>query len=409
VAGNVIIYTPVLRGFRFTSSSSVDSDMRLNIFAAHTDPGADIQKNYNILEGLVPNTIGYYDMGSAVSFLGKDARFDKNSPNAQNVLISGRFDGKSKSFVDTKEHVLEYNLTKAADGFDGKGNRAVLVSTLNAPTTIAAHKKWNAGGKQLMTYLSFDSKGNVLENVTFESASVKGNFGIYGAKDATYILGSINGNHDGYYMSVVGKPTLFQITKIQNNQVTAQTKMTIDELQALAVTSGGKKGKLDYGDLAYWKYEETGTGDHLIYTQHPGGMVVFQFGTDARINGVYSIGRVDGKELFQSGISTLNSGKGIWLLLTEQSGAIALGLKMSMGRYSGSYQRDVNFSRVDEVMNFGKIVKLDPVGHTLSEFIDINEEVILGADPMFLGAKGELMLPIRDMRGKKNYSVVVIN
>ena len=199
VAGNVIIYTPVLRGFKFTSSSSSDSDMRLNIFAAHTDPGADIEKNYNILEGLVPNTIGYYDMGSAVSFLGKDARFDKNSPNAQNVLISGRFDGKSKSFVDTKEHVLEYNLTKAADGFDGKGNRAVLVSTLNAPTTIAAHKKWNAAGKQLMTYLSFDSKGNVLENVTFESASVKGNFGIYGAKDATYILGSINGNHDGYY------------------------------------------------------------------------------------------------------------------------------------------------------------------------------------------------------------------
>lgn len=106
VAGNVIIYTPVLRGFKFTSSSSSDSDMRLNIFAAHTDPGADIEKNYNILEGLVPNTIGYYDMGSAVSFLGKDARFDKNSPNAQNVLISGRFDGKSKSFVDTKEHVL---------------------------------------------------------------------------------------------------------------------------------------------------------------------------------------------------------------------------------------------------------------------------------------------------------------
>lgn len=405
----VVTYTPVLRGFKFNATSSVESDMRLNIFAASTDPDSDIERNYTILEGLVPNTIGYYDLNASVSFIGKDSRFDKNSPNAQNVLISGRFDGKSKSFVDIKEHVLDYNLVKAADGFDGKGNRAVLVSTVNAPTTISAHKKWNAGGKQLMTYVTFDLKGNVLENVTFESASVKGNFGIYGTKDATYILGSVNGNHDGYYMAAVGKPTLFQITKIKNNQVTAQVKMSMDELQSLAVTTGGKKGKLDYGDLAYWKFQETGTGDHLIFAQHPGGMVVFQFGTDARINGVYDIGRVDGKELFQTGISTVNNGKGLWLLLTEQSGAIALGLKMSMGRYSGSYQRDVNFSRVDEIMNFGKVLRLDPVGHTLSESIDINEEVILGADPMFLGAKGELMLPVRDMRGKKNYSIVTIN
>ena len=404
----VITYTPVLRGFKFNPTSSVESEMRLNIFAAHTDPGSDIERSYTILEGLIPNTIGYYDLNAAISFIGKDSRFDKNSPNFQNVLISGRFDGKSKSFVDTKELVLDYNLTKVADGFDGKGNRAVLVSTVNAPTTIGAHKKFNAGGRQVMTYVTFDTRGNVMENVTFESASVKGNFGIYGAKDATYIIGSINGNHDGYYMPMVGKPTLFQIVKIQNNKVTAQVKTTLEELQSMVVTPEGKKAKLDYGDLAFWKFQETGTGDHLVFTQYPGGMVIFQFNPDAKINGVYSIGRVEGKELFQTGITTANSESGMWLLLTEQSVGIALGLKMSVGRYEGGLQRDVNFSRVDEIMNFGKIVKLDPVGHTLSESIDINEQVILGADPMFLGAKGELLLPVRDMRGKKNYSIVTI-
>lgn len=409
VTGNLITYTPVLRGFKFNAVSSIDSDMRLNIFAAHTDPGSDIQRDYTILEGLVPNTVGYYDLNAGLSFLGRDARFDKNSTNAQNVLISGRFDGKTKSFKDLKEHVLDYNCVKAADGFDGNGNRAVLVSTLNAPTTIGAHKKWNAGGKQLMTYVSFDTKGAVIENVTFESASVKGNFGIYGAKDATYIIGSVNGNHDGYYMAAVGKPTVFQITKIQNNRVAAQVSTTMDQIQAMVATPGGKKGKLDFGDLAFWKYQETGSGDHLAFAQHSGGMVIFQFGADAQVNGIYAIGRVDGKDLFQSGLSTANNGRGIWILLSEQSAAIALGLRMSMGRYEGGLQRDVNFSRVDEIMNFGKVVRLDPVARMLSESIDINEEVILGADPMFLGAQGELMLPVRDMRGKKNYSVVVLN
>jgi hypothetical protein len=405
----VTTYTPVLRGFKFASVKETESEMRLNIFAAHTAPGQNLEKKYTVLEGLIPNTVGYYNLNGAVAFIGKDARFDKNSPNAQNVLTTGLFDGKSRSFAGFNQTVMDYNLQKVSDGYDGKGNRAVLISTVNAPTTIAAHKKWNAGGKQYMSYLTFDTGSNIIENVTFESASVKGNFGIYGASDATFILGNIKGDHDGYFMPDVGKPTHFQIIKIQNNAVAAKVSTSLEDLQKLTVAQGGKKEKLDYGNLVFVKYEDLGNGDHLAFAQHPGGTVIFQFNADGKVNAVYPIGRVDGKELWATGVRILKNGKAMWVLLTEQSAAIAQGIKMSAERNAGSYMKDINFSRVDELMNFGKVLKLDPFSQTMSESIDITEEVILGDEPMFLGYNGQLIMPVRNLKSKKSYSMVIIN
>lgn len=68
--------------------------------------------------------------------------------------------------------------------------------------------------------------------------------------------------------------------------------------------------------------------------------------------------------------------------------------------------KNTNFSRVDEVMTYGRIVKIDPASKSCTLFVDIIGDVILGENSMFKGASGELLLPTRD--AKKNYKLAII-
>ncbi len=402
----VITYTKVLRGFKFTAGKSYDSDMKLNIFAAHASPENDIERTFNIIEGMVPATVAYLPADGNIGFLGKDARFDKNSPNAHNVLISGQFDGKTKSFTNVKEHVLEYNIANVTSGTAADGNKAVLVSTLNAPSTIGAHKKWQADGVPYMTYLTFDTQGNVKENVTFKSKSVRGNFGVTGFDGANYVVSLVNGDHDGYYRADIGKATDIQIVKIQNGTVAAQEVISLADAEKLVTTPGGKAGKLKIKQVNFTNYEKAPNGDILAYSSAGSEYVVFQFDTNAKLKAIYSIERVPGKELFETGVQSIANGSDLYVLFREQSGAIAQGVSKTFTRSGVGYMKNVNFSRNDELMTYGRIVKLNAETKSLSEPVDVADDVILGESPLIMGADGLVLIPTRD--SKRKYKMLAV-
>ena len=398
----VTTYTKVLRGYKFVDESKTESDMRLNIYAAHCEEGADLEKNYSILEGLVALTVGYFDKNATIAFAGKDARNNmKDSPNASNVIITGQFDGKTKSFLNIKENVFEYNLQMVTNGYDGSGNRSVLLSTLNAPSSIKAHSKWQANGVPYMSFMTFDKQSNVIDKVTFKSKSVRGNFAVYGHKNANYVLGSINGSHTGYYRFDVGSPSELQIIKIVGSQVVEQKTVSMDQLSSMAVFPGGKKGKLKYKDIKFTEFEEASNGDLLAFAKGADEYFIYQFDTEANMKAVYVI------PAYGAGyaVQTLESNGKLYVLYREQSGEISQGIKKTISRGAG-YMKNTNFSRVDEVMTYGRIVKIDPASKSCTLFVDIIGDVILGENSMFKGASGELLLPTRD--AKKNYKLAII-
>lgn len=395
--------TSILRGYKFKDDNKTESDMRLNIYAAHCEPGADLERNYSILEGVVSFTVGYFDRNAIIAFVGTDARNNKkDSPNSsQNVIISGQFNGKTKSFSNIKEHVMEYNQNAVANGYDGKGNRTILVAALNAPSSVAAHKKWQAKGIQYMSFLSFDTESNLIDKVTFESKSIRGNFAVYGHKNANYVLGSVNGSHTGYYRFDVGSPSDFQIVKIVGSEVVQQKTFSMDQLAEKLITPGGKKGKLKYKDIKFKGFEEAPNGDLLAYAQSAKEYIIYQFDTDANMKVVYII------PAYGAGyaIQTMQSNGDLYVMFREQSGEISQGIKKKISRGAG-YMKNTNFSRVDEVMTYGRIVKINAANQSCTEYVDIIGDVILGENSMFKGADGELMLPTRD--SKKNYKVAII-
>lgn len=403
---NVITYTRVLRGYRFAPDDSHDSDMRLNIYAAHATPENDIERSFNIIEGLLPTTVAYMPATGVIGFLGKDARFDKDSPNAHNVLISGQFDGKTKSFTNVKEHVLDYNVSLVTTGYTDDGKRSVLASAVNAPTTIGAHKKWQADGVPYMTYMTFDTEGNVKDNVTFKSKSIRGNFGVTAFDGAHYVVSLVNSGHDGYYRADIGKATDFQIVKIQNGSVAAQEVVSLEDAEKLVKAPGGKGGKLKVKQLAFTKYEKAPNGDILAYSFEGSQYVVIQFDANAKLKAIYTIERVPGKELFPTGVQSIAVGGDLYVLFREQSVAIAQGVTKSFSRSTASYMKNVNFSRVDELICYGTIVRLNAAGLSLSEPVDVADDVILGETPLIPGADGLLLVPTRDT--KRNYKMLTI-
>lgn len=402
---NVITYTRVLRGFKFVEEKSIDSDTRLNVYAAFSTPENNIERTYTIIEGLLPNTVAYLPETGEVSFLGKNAQFDKNSPNAQNVIMTGKFDGPTKSFKNMQEHVLEYNCHEVTTGYSSDGNRAVLISTVNAPSTISAHKKWQAQGVPYMTYMNFDAEGNVKQNVTFKSKSVRGNFGVYGHGNAEYILGSINSGHDGYHRADVGKVTDFQIVKLANGAIEKQEVVSLEQIENMAIVPGGKKAKIKYKDISFVAYESLPNGDFLAFAESPTDNLIFQVGSDAQLKAVYQTERVPGKELFRFGVQTLESGDELFVLYREQSPVIALGVTRSVSRGAG-YAKNINFSRVDELMTYGSVYRINPSAKSISTPADFTDDVILGDAPMYLSDAGALMLPTRDSKG--NYKMALV-
>lgn len=398
----VVTYTPVLKGYKFVSQSSTQSDMKLNIYASHNKPGDNLQNTYNIIEGLIPNTIGYFNKNALITFLGKDARFDKNSPNAQNVVITGQYDGSTASFKNIKEHVLDYNVNLMSSGWDGMGNRSVLLSTLNAPSSVQAWKKWQANGKPYMTYMTFNTEGEVVENVTFLSKSVRGNFRAFGLGDSHYVLGNLNADHDKYARADVGTATHFQIVKIKNGEVEKQVDFSADQLKSMLVTPGGKKGKLKYKDISFYNCIKTSNGDLMAFATSPGDYFIFQFDDALNMKAVYNIPANDvGGYLIQH----LESNDQLYVLFRGQTAEISLGVKLKVTNGYG-YMKNTNFSRVDEVMSYARIVRIDPAKAECSEPLDILDDVIMGTNTIFKGSGGELILPARDK--KKNYKMLVI-
>jgi len=395
-------YTQVLRGFKFEETESNKSDMRLNIFASHCAAGDDLEKSYTILEGLIPNTIGYFKSDAVIAFLGKDIRVDLKNPKGSNYLVTGQFDGKTKSFLNIKEHTLDYNVCNVTTGWDGKGNRSFLVSTLNAPTSSAELNKTQAKGHPYMSYLTMDTVGNLIDNVTFDSKSVRGNFGVYGSGDAHYIFGNINAKHDGYYRFDVGTPTDFQIVKIEGGKVVEQKVMSMDELENIAVTPDGKKTKLKYKDIQYHWYHTLENGDIIAFAQTPKNYLIYQIGSDANMKALYVYDRLEG---IGHSMSLKEIDGQLYLLYRTQSGEMVQGLKKNISKGSG-YMKNTNFSRVDELTTFGRLVKIDPESLSCSEPLDYNSDVILGTDPMFESSTGGVILPVRDKKRDYKYSVV---
>jgi hypothetical protein len=124
---------------------------------------------------------------------------------------------------------------------------------------------------------------------------------------------------------------------------------------------------------------------------------------DGNLMSVYAMERLPGTHF---GVQVLPSGDDIYVLYRTQNGTISQGIKKSISNGYG-YMKNVNFSRIDELMTFGRVFKINPATKTCSEPVDIMGDVILGQDPMFSGSNGELILPVRDT--KRNYKMVVIN
>lgn len=398
----ITTYTPVFRGFKFKEENSVESEMKLNIFGANCKDGDDLEKSYAILEGLVDNTVGYFNKEATFAFFGKDARFDKDSPNGSNVLVSGQFHGPSESFKNIKEHVFDYNIGSVTKSYDGKGNRAFLMSTLNAPSSIKAWDKYQAKGKNYMTFVTMDTEGKVLDNLTFQSKSVRGNFGIFGAKDANFVFGSVNEKHEGYYRFDVGSPSHFQIVKIENGAVSKTEITSVDDLASLAVLPGGKKAKLKFKDISFSDFFEGENGDIFAIAQASADYIAIQVSKEAKVKKVYVVEKVGGTHF---STDFFESNGYLFLLFKFQNGAISQGLKKSISRGAG-YMKNTNFSRVDELMTYARIVKIDPEKMSCSKSEDIFPTVILGRDNMFKGPDGELILPVRDE--KRKYKMAII-
>jgi len=400
--GNTIVYTKVLRGFKFEPGKSYDSDTKLNIFAAHSSTANNLQASYNIIEGLIPNTVAYLPAQGEIAFLGKSPQVGKSSPNAHNVITTGKFEGKTKTFTNLKEHVLEYNLGMVTTGFSADGNRAVLTSTVNAPSSIAAHKKWQAGDEPYMSFLSFTANGDLVDNVTFKASAIRGNFCIVPGKNANYVVGSVDGDHKGYFRADVGKPSQLEIIKIENGKVAAQRTFDMETItKSLLKTPGGKKGKLSYKVL-YFEYSQVlSNGDILVFAATDESNIIFQFDADGQLKATYMPGRVDGKDFSRSGLQVIENNNEVYVMYREQAPGMAIGFVKSFK--GAGVTKKVEFDRVDELMTYGRIVKINTSALTCSMPVDITEEVILGETPLFLGASGELLLLLRD--SKDNYSL----
>ena len=387
-------YTPVLKGYKFETTSSEVSSMKLNIFTTNCPKEDNLEKSYLILEGLVDLTAGYFNQSADIAFIGKNAQWDADSPNGSNVVTTGMFNGKTGKFTNVKEHALTYNQRPVVTGVDGKGNASVLVSTLNAPSSVAAWKKFQAKGKNYMTYMTIDQKSNVIDNVTFTSHSVRGNFGIFGFDDEHFVLGSVNGKHEGYCRDDVGSATDFQIVKIQGGKVAAQEVYSMDQLAGMVTTPGGKKGKLKLPDVKISKCESLPNGDLLAVAVGPKEYYAFQFDHDAKMKKVYVIPRVPGGKFDLQFIPANNDE--VFLVFKSP---IARGMKKTMDGY-GLIKTDVDLSRIDAAMAFARIVKLNFNSKSCSEFADVQPDVIMGEDTVFKGKNEDIVFLTRSTKGK---------
>ena len=402
----ITTYTSILRGYKFQDEKVNKSDYRLNMYGANFKEGDNLEQSYSILEGIVPLTVGYFRKEATIAFMGWDARIpDKDAENAANVIYTGQFNGNTFDFFNIKPTILEYNQRLITKTYDYQGNLAVLVSTLNAPTSSAKLNEHQAKGIPYMTYLTMDKESNIVDNVTFESGSVRGNFSLGSYDGNHFIIGNINANHDGYARNDIGTSTHFQVVKIKEGKVVNKQMTSKEEMLAKAVTPKGEKTKLKYKDLQFTNFIQSPNGDgSLTFARAFPGKEDFIFHVDNNgyLKTVYAMPRFEG--IFHS-VQVMGSGNDIYVLYRTQNGEIAQGISKSISRGAG-YMKNVTFSRVDELMTFGRVHKINLLNKTISDPVDFLPDVILGADSMYKGSSGELILPVRD--AKRNYRMVTI-
>ena len=392
--GNVTTYTSVLKGYKFKEESTSKSDMKLTVYGTNSKIGVDLEDTYLILDQVFTMKVGYYKKGARFAFIGKNAQWDKNSPNGSNVIISGLFDGNTSKFTNIKEHVLDYNVTKVTSGSDGE-NTLVLLSTLNAPSSVKAWDKYQAKGKHYQTLMTLDKESNVTENITFQSKSSRGNFAVFAAGNEKYILGNINADHEGYYRFDVGGSTHFQITVIKDGQVAIQEAMSVEELGELVITPGGKKGKLKLRDIKFVDFRSMPNGDKIAFAIGQKHYYGFQFDSNAKIKQIYMVEKIP------------EAGAGIAIETFDRSdneiyvvfkSPLYRGFKKDYGY--GLLAKSVTFDRSDEALTFARIVKINTGEKSCSEEYDILENMIVGEDTFFKGPNGELLFPTKDKKGR---------
>ena len=401
-------YTSVFRGFKFKEDETFKSGNKINIISSHVRPEENIALNYMIVQGAFKiGTVGFLSTNGSIAYVGKDVQLYKEGKYSSNVLSTGRFDGSTKEFNNQKQVVLDYNFSKAVDGYAANGDRAVLLAPLNAPTSSSELNKYQAKGTPYLTYITFDLDGDVDQNITFQGKSVRGNFGVFGMDDANYMIGSVNADHNKYYRFDVGKPTHLEIVRFADNALTHQNVYSYEEIGDKLIAPGGGKVKMKFKDIKFFSSLKAPNGDLLIFAAGPKQYMMFQITpSNGELVALYYLEKGDMEETFDVGLQSVEVDDKMYLLFRQQNGGIAQGLSKSVSRGAG-YMKNVNFSRVDDMMTFGKLYLFDPEAKQISEEIDFMDKVILGEEPMFLGSDNKLILPLRDF--KRRYSMAVID
>ena len=401
-------YTSVFRGFKFKEDETFKAGNKINIISTHIRPEENIEKNHSIIEGAFKiGTVGFLSTNGKIAYVGKNPQLYKEGKYASNVLSTGLFNGPTREFTNQNQVVLDYNFVKAVDGFANNGDRALLLAPLNAPTSSSELNKYQAKGVPYLTFITFDLNGDVDQNITFQGKSVRGNFGVFGSGNANFMISSVNESHDKYYRFDVGKPTHLEIVRFENNALTHQNTYSYEEMGSMVTAPGGKKAKMKFKDIKFIDYLEAPNGDILAIAAGPKQYIVFQINTsDGSLAAAYYIEKGDVEETFDVGVQSVEVGDALYVLFRQQNGGISQGVKKSVSRGAG-YMKNVNFSRVDDMMTFGKLVLIDPSKKSCSNELDFMDDVILGDEPMFKGSGNKLILPLRDF--KRKYSVAVID
>jgi hypothetical protein len=399
--GYVTTYTSVLKGYKFKKESTSKSNMKLAVYGTNSKKGVNLEENYLILEQVLDMKVGYFKKGASFAFIGKNAQWDKDSPNGSNVIISGLFDGKTSQFTNIKEHVLDYNVAKVTSGSDGE-NTLVLLSTLNAPSSVKAWEKYQAKGKHYQTLMTLDKESNVIENITFQSKSSRGNFAVYAAGNEKYVLGNINADHEGYSRADVGGATHFQITVINDGQVARQEAMSVKELGELVITPGVNKGKLKLRDIRFADFRSMPNGDKIAIAIGQKYYYGFHFDSNAKIKQVYMVEKIPEAG---AGIAIETFDRSDNELYVVFKSPLYRGFKKDYGY--GLLAKGVTFDRADDALTYARIVKINTDEKSCSEEYDIMPNMIVGEDTFFKGSNGELLFPSKDKKG--HYTMVKID
>lgn len=410
--GYVTTYTPVFKGYKFISGEKVKHDLNVRPMIFNMDEAADLQNMYTLLvdfKAMYGGSSTYIPIDGQVGFAGiiqEKISIKNPSPYNFNRIVTGIFDGSTFSFKNQKIYELHYAALQVCNADLGNGIKGALLAPLNAPTSQKDANKYLAKGKNYVTLLSIDSKGNLIDNVTFTSKSVRGVFGAYPNDGSTYVFGFLNADHDKYYRADIGKFTHFQITQLKDNKEVFTKAYSVEDLESKLKVPEGEKSKFKFNTkiLNILKMEALPNGDLMLFVQTPEEYALIQFTPTGDLLAFYRVEKPD-KDLSGYDILTQTIGKEVLVLFRFQNPGIAQGVKSSVSRGSG-YMKNITFSRVDELMTYGRFVNLNPESKTMSKPVDVLKDVMLGADPLIPGDDGKFLIFARD--AKRNYKTIIV-